>query len=258
MIIENFGVGPRCAEALRLLLSAEAEGLFPDSVKRTVLLPVPTTRDKVHLSGTDKLLLEIFSDVGKGDFIAGYGIDERDKTLMRKRGAIVYDALEDEDFLSENAEETAFGALGYILTTTDKAPSDLSAAIVGYGRIGSALLRLLLFFGARVTVFSGREDTCISLLESGVEARLLERGAPIPKCDADIIINTAPTDLSKSFEGGKRPKRQRLIELASGENFKGIEGVERLPSIPDKCYGKSAGRTYFEGMLRYVSEVAKK
>ena len=48
-----------------------------------------------------------------------------------------------------------------------------------------------------------------------------------------------------------------MIELASGENFKGIEGVERLPGIPDKSYGKSAGSTYFSRIMNYVSEAAK-
>lgn len=257
MIIENFGSGARCAEALRLLLSAEAEGLFPPSLNRVVLLPVPTSRDKVHLSGTDKLLGEIFSDVGEGDFVAGYGIDKGAKNAMRSRGALVYDALEDEKFLSENAEETAIGALGYIISTTNTAPRDTRFTIVGYGRIGSRILRYLLFLGARVKVYSGREEVCLELGKSGVNAEYLERGAPIPTADTDIIINTAPADLSASFENGKLPSGLRVIELASGENFKGVEGIERLPGIPDKSLGKSAGRTYYGRIMNYISEVTK-
>ena len=257
MIIENFGAGARCAETLRLLMRADADGRLPPSVKRTVLLPIPTTRDKVHLSGTDKLLCEVFSDVGKGDFVAGYGIKEEDKRAMRKRGAIVYDALDDEEFLCENAEQTAIGALGYILSTTDTAPHDTRFLIVGYGRIGSRLMRQLLFLGARVKVCTGRENTCILLGECGVDAHYVERGAPVPLSDTDILINTAPADLSSSFKDGKLPSGLRVIELASGENFKGIEGVERLPGIPDKSYGKSAGSTYFSRIMNYVSEAAK-
>ena len=79
----------------------------------------------------------------------------------------------------------------------------------------------------------------------------------IDKYNPDIIINTAPTDLSSSFDKGPLPKGLRVIELASGENFKGIEGVERLPGIPDKSYGKSAGRSYYNSIMKYVSEVTK-
>lgn len=257
MIIENFGAGARCAETLRLLLKAEADGKLPASIKRIVLLPIPTSKDRVHLCGTDKLLDEVFADVGEGDFIAGYGIENSLTISMRRRGALVYDALEDEQFLVENARQTALGALGYILSTTDTALTDTRFSIIGYGRIGSQLLRMLLFLGAKVKVYSGRKNTCLALGECGVEAQFLERGARLPKIDGEIIINTAPTDLSSSFEKGSLPKNLRVIELASGENFRGIEGIERLPGIPDKSYGKSAGLAYFKSILNYLSEVTK-
>lgn len=257
MIIENFGVGARCAETLRLLLCAQERGELPESIKHILLLPIPTTRDKIHLSGSDKLLSEIFSEAKHGDLIVGYGIDEQSKTAIRKRGALVYDALDDETFLTENALQTAMGTLGYILSTTDKTPADTSFAVVGYGRIGSALVRLLLFLKADVKVYTGREMTCIELGECGVEAHLFPRKSKLPLSDAQIIINTAPTDLSASFENNKIPPGVRIIELASGENFKGIEGVERLSSIPDKYYGKSAGAAYFYAIKKFIKEVTE-
>lgn len=258
MIIENYGVGARCKETLRLLLSAEADGLLPSGIKRYILLPIPSTRDKVHLTGTQKLLEVIFSEVGEGDFVAGYGIEESSILSMKERGALVYDASLDEKFLTENADATALGALGYILTTSDKIPSDTKFAIVGYGRIGSALLRMLLFFKAKVTVLSGREKTCLDLGKCGVDTVYMPRGsAPLAEVDADIIINTAPTDLSASFDGDALPENLRVIELASGNNFRGISGVEKLPGIPDKSYGKTAARLYFEGIMRAVKEAEK-
>ena len=256
MTIENFGVGARCAEALRLLLAAEQRGEISESVKRILLLPIPTSRDKIHLSGTDRLLCEIFSDARCGDLIIGYGIDAKTKSQIKSRGALVYDALDDEDFLLENARQTALGALGYVLSTMDRVPSDLSFSVVGYGRIGTELVRLLLFLGAKVKVYTGREMTCIELGECGVKAHLVPRGT-YPDFDSDVIINTAPADLSKSFKRGKIPSGVRVIELASGENFSGIEGVERLPGIPDKYYGKSAGAVYYSKIMKFLSEVTK-
>ena len=258
MTIENFGAGVRCAEAMRRLVSAEAEGRFPTAIKRCILLPIPTTKDKIHLTGTDRLLSEALSNVKAGDFVAGYGIDREEKARMKERGAIVYDALDDEDFLTENAELTALGALGYILSTTDKAPSDLNIAIVGYGRIGSRLLRMLLFLGGRVRVFSGRERTCIDLAQMGINTTLLPRGSALPTASFDIIINTAPTDFSASFVDDSLPKGLRVIELASGNNFRGIDGVEKLPGIPDKSYGKSAGKVYADRILNYLEGEVKK
>lgn len=258
MTIENFGSGARCKETLRLLLLAEAEGKIPDSVKRCILLPIPTSKDKIHLTGTDKLLSEVFRDAKKGDFVAGYGIDKEAKRQMRENGAIIYDALDDENFLTENAQLTALGALGYILSTSDKAPSDLKIAIVGYGRIGSRLLRMLLFLGGDVRVLSGRERTCIDLAEIGINATLLPRGSALPTENLDIILNTAPSDFSASFTGDSLPCGLRVIELASGNNFKGIDGIEKLPGIPDKSYGKSAGKVYADRILNYLEGEVKK
>ena len=257
MTIENFGSGARCEETMRQLVRAEAEGRFPSGIKRCILLPVPTSKDKIHLTGTDRLLSEIFSDARDGDFVAGYGIDSSEKARMRERGAIVYDALFDEDFLSENALLTALGALGYLLSRSDVSLPDLKIGIVGYGRIGSRLMRMLLFLGGNVRIYSTREKTCLMLGESGVSATLIEKGAPLPTGEVDILINTAPTDLSASFKDGKIPKGLRIIELASGENFKGIAGVERLPGIPDKSYGKSAGKAYAKRILDYIGDTIK-
>ncbi len=258
MIIENFGAGIRCAEAMRRLVLAEEEGRFPTAIKRCILLQVPTSKDKIHLTGTDRLLSEAFAETKDGDFVAGYGIDREEKARMRGRGVIVYDALEDEDFLTENAELTALGTLGYILSTTDKALSDLKIGIVGYGRIGSRLLRMLLFLGGDVRVFSGRERTCVDLAQMGINATLLPRGSALPTDSFDIIVNTAPTDFSASFENDSLPKGLRVIELASGNNFRGIDGVEALPGIPDKSYGKSAGKMYADRILSYIEGEVKK
>ena len=243
---------------MRLFVAGADRKAFPESIKRVVLLPIPTSRDKVHLSGTDKLLCEVFGEMREGDLVAGYGIDKAAKTKMRACGAIVYDALEDEAFLAENAHQTALGALGYILSNIDTVPSDTDFAVIGYGRIGSQIVRMLLFLGGKVEVFSTSKTTCLALGECGVSVRLIDRSAPLVKTDASVIINTAPTDLSASFADGKLPSGVRVIELASGENFAKISGIERLPRIPDKYYAKSAGRAYYNSIINYMSEVTKK
>jgi hypothetical protein len=46
----------------------------------------------------------------------------------------------------------------------------------------------------------------------------------------------------------------RVIELASGENFPLISGVERLPSIPEKMYPDSAGYLYYKAITRFLKE----
>ncbi|MBQ8688993.1 MAG: hypothetical protein IJ515_01355 [Clostridia bacterium] len=257
MKIENYGVGPRCAEVMRRLVVWDTEGGIPEGVGRIILLPIPTARDKIHITGTDRLVSEVLADVGEGDVVVGYGISADDTAYIAAVGAYCFDAAEDEVFLGENAEISALGALGYILTTSDKVPSDLTVGVIGYGRIGSALVRSLLFYGARVRVYTSKELTRVELGECAIDTVYMPRGEEIiPDIDfCDIIINTAPTPLAKSFPTGRVPDGVRVIELASGNNFSGVDGVEKQMSIPDKMYAKSAGRAYFQAIKRYIEGV---
>ena len=43
-----------------------------------------------------------------------------------------------------------------------------------------------------------------------------------------------------------------MIEVASGDNFAGVSGVVRLPSIPDRLYPESSAKLYFEGIKRHL------
>lgn len=257
MKIENYGVGGRCAEAMRLLMEWEHTAEVPDGIARVILLPIPTSRDGTHLTGSTRLLFEVLSDVGCRDLVVGYSIPDADTEYIRSKGALVCDAAADEEFLCENADITAIGTLEHLLSECDTVPSELCIGIVGWGRIGSALARILLFLGAKIRVYTSKELTRVELGGLGIESRDIDYEHPSldDLASLDVLINTAPRSLSSAFEGGKVPGGVRVLELASGNNFEGVEGVVRLPSIPERCYPRSAGRAYFHAIQRYMREV---
>ncbi len=242
MSIETYGTGERLRVAASLSVPFGIE-------RRIILLPVPTTRDGICVTSTDVKLSEIFDGVGENTYIFGYGIPKEYSEKARSLGAFVHDLSLDEEYLAENAELTALGSLGYILTSSHSRPSELSFGVVGYGRIGERLVRLLLFLGARVCVFTTRPSVRNSLCETGVSARGMD--TPIDTSGIDILINTAPRDMSVEFLHGVR-LGLRIIELASGENFKGVVGVEKLPSLPERYFPVSAGRTYAAAVKRFI------
>lgn len=241
MSIETYGTGERLRVAARLSVPFGIE-------RRIVLLPVPSTRDGVTVTSTDVPLSDAFRDPSDGTFIFGYGLPPDLAESARRAGAAVTDLALDEEYLSENAGLTALGTAGYILTTSRSAPADLSLGIIGYGRIGSRLARLLLFFGARVRVYTSRESVRRELCTAGVDA---EDSPPSDLSGIDILINTAPTDMSDKFSHGA-PLGMRLLELASGNNFGELEGVERLPALPERLFPESAGRTYAAAVKRVI------
>jgi len=240
MNIEIFGGSERVRSAKNALLESDC------GVESIKLLPVPSSRDGVHITGTEILFDDFLEGIESGSFVIGYGIPQFVKDGITARNAACYDAGNDECFLVENAYITAIGALTYLLQSVKKIPCDLKFGIIGYGRIGSALARLLLFLGARVKIFSSKKLTRIELGLCGIDSpavdlATLESSAFL---GLDVIFNTAPTKLSHLFPKRSLPCGVRVFDLASGDSFPGVRGVEYLPSIPDRMYPESAGKTY--------------
>ena len=257
MKIDNYGSSKRgewVAERLRLL---DESGCAPKGLERIILLPIPTTRDGVHITGTDKLISDVLLDVECGDFVVGYGIPYEDIEIISAAGGRCFDASKDECFLSENARLTALGTVGYILTSFQKAPERMTFGVVGYGRIGSRLVEMLLYFGAGVRVYTTKNATRVALGECGIDTSLIRAeacGIDEP-CDVDVLINTAPTPLYNTFRNGRIPDGITVIELASGNNFGSTEGITRLMSLPDRMYPESAAKAFYEAIMRAISEV---
>ena len=180
-----------------------------------------------------------------GGVYLGYGLPAFFRDGLFERGATVVDAALDEDFLLGNARLTALATVGHLFMPRDRSPEELSVGVVGYGRIGRALVRCLLALGVCVRVYSTRESAVHCLCASGVDAELVKVGDPIP--EVDILINTAPSQI---FDvATPTPTGTDILELASGENFPGRK-ITRLPALPLRYFPVSAGRLYGEALLR--------
>lgn len=254
MKIKNYGVGERCAEAMRLLVEWASDMPTDASV---ILLPIPTVRDGVHLTGSTLTLHEVLTEVQSGDVVVGYSIPNSESKYIAALGGRICDVAMDEEFLDKNALISAVGTLEYILSVSANAPEDMHVGIVGYGRIGRHLARILMFLGANVRIYTSKNVTRVALGRLGVESREINYDSPALEDigDLDVLVNTAPSPLGKAFADGKIPRGLCVVEVASGNNFDGIDGVVRLPSIPERNYPKSAGRAYFHAIQRFMREV---
>ncbi|MBO5945440.1 MAG: hypothetical protein J6Q69_02420 [Clostridia bacterium] len=250
MKIENYGNSERLSRVMRLLVDRAERGELPAWVERVVLLPIPSARDGVHITGTDKLMCEVLLDVERGDLVAGYGIPEEDAEIIRAAGGVLYDAARDESFLNENSRLSALGATGFLITESGYDLRGAKIGLVGWGRIGSRLGGMLTFHGAELKVFTTSERTRIALGSCGVgTVRIDSGGGAIPVEGLDILINTAPIPLSDTFESGAVEGGLYVLDLASGEPFRGVRGVNKLPSIPDRFFPDAAARAFFSGLM---------
>ena len=253
MNIEIFGKDERVASAAEYL-----SGELASAAGNLKLLPIPSSKDGEHVTGTELSFNELFSSLNSESLVVGYGLPDGFCRSLDACGVRYYDAAEDEEFLMKNAAITAVAALGYVLNSSKKAPSDMSFGIIGYGRIGKELLRLLLFLGAEVKVFTGKAEKKAELGRLGIKTGTLDAANFAAEAEEgmDVIFNTAPTNLSAFFENKRIPEGVRVLELASGDSFPGVFGVEYLPTLPARVFPKSAGLVYAALALRFFKRNA--
>ena len=217
--------------------------------KSILLLPIPTSRDGITVSGTDTTLEQLISRVDASCAVCGYGLPKWFSERLSALGVTVYDALYDEDFQKKNAELTALGVLGDIICERDAAPEAVRFGVIGYGRIGSVLVKYLATLGAHPIVFSERASVRMALGEWGIESR---RETSIEELSSlDVLINTAPRCITDASGAEMlHAAGVAVFDLASGENFGGSEWVIRLGGVPDRVFPESAGEAYAEAICR--------
>lgn len=240
MQIETIGTDKRLAAAAELLCSSDREG-----VDNLVLLPIPTTKDKLHVNGSSVTLASLTELACEGVAFAGYAIPDALARELALRGARVLDLSECEDFLDENARLTAEGTVGHLLSSYPRAISDTKVGIIGYGRIGKYLMRYLMLLGAEIRLYTRREEVRHEVGVFGIESEIMGENADF--ANLDLLINTSPSPFPNNAQG--LGYKTRIIELASGSNFPPDMEITRLPSVPAVMYPDTAGRLYAKYIL---------
>ena len=170
-VYENSRRGERCREIL-------SESRLASRFSEIIILPIPTTRDGIHLSGTDVSLMDAIAYADQDTLVLGYGIPDEVTSVLSSYGAVVCDAALDEHFLSENAELTAVAALGVLLGTEGRAPEDMRVGIVGFGRIGKSLFELRCCLNQRFLATHSFQRRCRQWLLGLATEYLLGFGNP--------------------------------------------------------------------------------
>lgn len=246
MVIHTYEQGARGRACATLLQRSPSLS----DIGQVILLPVPTSRDGVTLSSGESFESAVGS-AEAGAVVAGYSIPDKLRQAFEEAGCRVVDSALDEEFLVANGELTADATLGILLTTEKRAPRDMRIGVVGYGRIGKRLTRVLLYLGAEVRVYTSRSNTRLELCEFGVASRMSLSDADLS--GLDVLINTAPARIFDTSSAAF-PSGMRIIDLAGGSNFPDCPSVEKYPSLPAAALPLSAGKIWAESIERAVAE----
>jgi len=201
---------------------------------------------------------EVLGQFAAGTRLLCCGPGFPDKT---KEGFKYYNLWKDETLLQENAYLTAEAAVGCAMQSSQRALIGLDVMVVGLGRIGRALMEILLNLGAKVTVVSRDEKKRRDAAESGAavaapeETLLAIRGKK-------IVFSTPP-----ALVIGRKVLEQAdadvlLIDLASSPYGIDLQAAQDLnlrawrePGLPGRSCPMSAARALCNALIRWEEAV---
>lgn len=165
------------------------------------------------------------------------------------------DLLRDEDYLAANAALTAEAAIGLLTGNCDLPFSQTRVLMLGWGRIGKCLERLLRALGFPVTVCARRKSELALASALGCSV-----------CDADALIedpsgfhymiNTAPYPVLPQEAMQKLDPETVCMELASKPGFL-WPGVVQAKGLPGKYKAKASGALIAKTVLRLLGGEAQ-
>ncbi|AGC69065.1 dipicolinate synthase A chain [Thermoclostridium stercorarium subsp. stercorarium DSM 8532] len=189
-------------------------------------------------------------------FIAGK-IEKDVRNTLENRGVNYIDLLDREDMAVLNAIPAAEGAVELIMRSTPRTIHNSRILILGYGRIGKVLARILTGFGAEVWV-AARTYSDLSWIEAfgykPVHLDDLERYIT----DMNVIVNTIPYQYLTADVLNKVRPDCYLIDLASqpgGIDFKHAEKLGLKTDWALSLPGKVAPLTAAEIIKKTVENV---
>lgn len=236
-----------CAGSNRALYYAAAflmeEGAVflpcPDHTVTHLLLPIPSFESDGTIKGGGDLN-DILSRLPKTVTVIGGNLNRPELSEYE-----VLDLLEDSWYLARNASITAHCTLELALTklpvTLDKCP----VLIIGWGRIGKCLAKLLHGLGAEVTVAARKESRRVMIDALGY------RSCPIEEIKAEnyrLIINTVPAMVLPSVPG-----TGLKIDLASKPGLGGKD-VLQARGLPGLLAPESSGALIAQVITHWIKE----
>ncbi len=177
--------------------------------------------------------------------------------LLAGHGKLVLTAG-DQELAILNSIPTAEGAIQKAMEMSEITIHGSRALVLGLGRCGSALARVLQGLGAGVTVLVRRRESRALAENSGFKAVFKEQLAEAV-AGADFIFNTVPAPLLTAPLLEKVNKEAIILDLASspgGTDFQAAAKLELtavlLPGLPGRVAPKSSGKFLAEVYQRII------
>jgi dipicolinate synthase subunit A len=218
------------------------------------ILNTPFHRDKIYIN-------EVFRKMKKNQlFIAGR-ISDRIMQMTKAYNVYTIDILEREEMAVLNCIPTAEGAIQIAMEELPVTLNGSRILILGYGRLGKVLARMLSGIGAEVWAEARKYSDLAWMKANGINSVYINDLNDY-LCKMDVIYNTIP---SRILDGERLEKLSReclVIDLASkpgGVDFErakalGIKVIWAL-SLPGKVAPVTAANYMKQTIYNIIEEL---
>lgn len=240
----------------------EKEGRVAESVldANYVICSTPFSKDKVYITGTEIKCEEII-DMCKGKILFAGAIPKNIKEKLDKENITYYDLMDYDDLAILNAIPTAEGAIKIAIEKTDTTLCNSNILVLGFGRIGKVLSKMLAGIGAKVYCEARKEKDLAQIRAMGYnDVDLKKLDDYLPK--ADYIFSTVPHMILDKSRLDLVKKDVCIIDLASSPGSVDFEYAKEKKinaslelALPAKVAPKTSAIYFKEKIDKIIQEI---
>lgn len=230
-----------------------------------VILPMPVSTDKEHInaiySSFPIKIGRVSQCLSSASLVFGGQIGDELLLKLSQRGVKCFDYLNREELAISNAVPTAEGAINIAISETPYTIHNSSCLVIGYGRIGKILSKMLSGLGANVTVAARNHTALAQAAGFGHNTALISELSEIIGWQ-NIIFNTVP-HLMLNYHMLKLISDDALIiDLASRPGGVDFEAAKQFNvkviwalSLPGKIAPETSGKIIKATIINILNEL---
>jgi len=212
-----------------------AGGWLREASDKKVFLFAPTTIIDDEIFATIPSYSIVFCTSASSDL----------KLKFKQKRVELHFYFDDEELAVSNAYLTAEGALAEIIRVMSRILPDLRVAVLGFGRVGRAMSRILLRNGSEVCIVSREQSERVAA--SNFYRCVFDFESFKPHlAEFDVIVNTVPSVVLGVDELQRVKKDCFILDLASkpyGVDFEAVKDLDVNAVLLSGIPGKTAPQT---------------